>query len=339
MFLRFTQRLQALKIQKRIVKTRIPELLGIKHPILQGGMLWIADAILAASVSNAGALGTVSPYAGMIEDGDPLENLRSQIRKTRQLTAHPFAVNIPLDLPTSGLLINLLIEEKIRIVITAAGSPEIFTGLLHACGIRVLHVISSVSQAKTAESCGVDAIVAAGVEAGGRVGRDELPLFSLIPQVAEAVSIPVIAAGGIVNGRGMAAALILGAEGVQLGTRFIAAEECIAHPNYKKAITEARDVDTIVAGRALGPARRIKSHFSLALAAMEKPGVPADSLERFIGRGRARRTQIEGDLTGGDIFAGSSAGMIEKVIPAAEVVEALAKGCKEALARISHRIS
>ena len=156
----------------------ICNLLGIRHPILQGGMLWIANAELAASISNAGALGTISPYAGMKDDGDPLENLRLQIDRTRQLTDRPFAVNIPLDLPTSGLLLNLLIEEEAKIVVTAAGSPKPFTELLHSSGIRVLHVISSVSQARFAETCGVDAVIAEGVEAGGRIGRNELPLFS-----------------------------------------------------------------------------------------------------------------------------------------------------------------
>jgi enoyl-[acyl-carrier protein] reductase II len=314
-----------------MTKAKITSLLGIRHPILQGGMLWLADAGLAASVSNAGALGTLSPYAGMSEDGDPFENLRVQIRRTRQLTDKPFAVNIPLDLPDSGLLIALLLEESVGIAVTAAGSPDIFTELLHASGIRVLHVISSEPQARTAEACGVDAVIAEGVEAGGRIGRDELPLFSLIPQVVDAVSIPVVAAGGIVDGRGMAAARALGADGVQLGTRFIAVEECIAHPNYKKAILQARDVDTVVAGRALLPARRIKSAFSLKFLEMERAGASADSLGEFTGQGRARKAQLEGDLENGDLYAGSSAGLIRKMMSAAEVVERLVKGCNEAL--------
>jgi enoyl-[acyl-carrier protein] reductase II len=313
-------------------------LLGIRHPILQGGMLWLADAELAASVSNAGALGTISPYAGMREDGNPLENLQLQIHRTRQLTDQPFAVNIPLDLPTSGLLINLLLEESVKIVVTAAGSPELFTELLHSSRIRVLHVVSSVAQARFAQSCGVDAVIAEGAEAGGRIGRDELPLFSLIPQVADAVSIPVIAAGGIVDGRGMAAALVLGADAVQLGTRFIATEECIAHPNYKKAILNASDTDTIVAGRALVPARRIKSTFPLKLSYMERSGVGADALQEFTGRGRARKAQLEGDMETGDPFAGSSAGMIREILPVQEVVEALVKECGETLGPDSNEV-
>ena len=301
----------------------IRTLLGIRHPILQGGMLWIANAELAASVSNAGALGTVSPHAGMKDDGDPLKNLRLQVHRTRQLTDKPFAVNIPLDLPSSGLLINLLLDEDVKIAVTAAGSPGLFTELLHSSGIRVMHVISSVAQAQFAESCGVDAVIAEGAEAGGRIGRDELPLFSLIPQVADAVSIPVIAAGGIVDGRGMAAAFALGADGVQLGTRFISTEECIAHANYKKAILRAGDTDTIVAGRPLLPARRLKSAFSLKLSDLEKSGIAIDSLYDFVGRGRARKAQIDGDLENGDLYLGSSAGLIGEIIPAAEIVKSL----------------
>ena len=302
----------------------------ITYPILQGGMLWIANAELAAAVSEAGGLGTISPYAGMGEDGDPRENLRLQIHRTRRLTGKPFAVNIPLDLPMSGLLIDLLLEERAGIVVTAAGSPALYTELLRSSGIKVLHVISCVSQARFAEACGVDAVIAEGIEAGGRAGRDEIPLFSLIPQVADAVSIPVIAAGGIADGRGMAAALALGADGVQLGTRFIATEECIAHPLYKNAILQAGDAGTLVAGRAFVPTRRIKSRFSLEYAEMERLGASAESLHEFAGHGRARKAQIEGNIEYGDAYAGSSAGLISKILPADEVVKSLIEGCNEA---------
>jgi enoyl-[acyl-carrier protein] reductase II len=259
----------------------------------------------------------------MDEDGEPLENLRRQIRRTRRLTGKPFAVNIPLDLPASGLLANLLLEESVGIVVTAAGSPALFTGMLLASGIKVLHVISSASQARFAESCGVDAVIAEGVEAGGRIGRDELPLFALIPQAREAVAIPVIAAGGIVDGGGMAAAISLGADAVQLGTRFIASVECAAHPNYKNAILKAVDTDTIVAGRAMVPTRRLKNRFSLELASLERSGVSAAALQQFAGRGRARKAQLEGDLENGDAYAGSSVGLIRDMLPAAEIVKSL----------------
>jgi len=306
-----------------MVGTSICNLLGIRYPILQGGMLWIADAVLASSVSNAGALGTISPYAGMEENGDPLENLRFQIWKTRQLTDKPFAVNIPLDMPDSGLLLNVLLEENIRIVVTAAGSPEHYTELIHFSGSRVLHVVSSVSQAQLAQSCGVDAVIATGAEAGGRIGRDETPLSLLVSKVTDAVSIPVIAAGGIVDTHGMAAAIALGAQGVQLGTRFITANECIAHPNYKQAIIEAGEADTIIAGRALAPARRLKSRFSMELSAMEKSGVSTNTRRSFVGRGRARKAQIEGDHANGDFLAGSSAGQIKRILPVAKIIENL----------------
>ena len=304
-------------------ETRITGLLGITHPILQGGMLWIANAELAAAVSNAGALGTLGSYAGMEEDGDPLENLRHQIHQARRLTDKPFAVNIPLDLPASGLLANLLLEQSVGIAVTSAGSPALFSGVFHASAIKVLHVISSVSQARFAESCGVDAVIAEGVEAGGRTGRDELPLFSLIPQVAEAVSIPVIAAGGIVDGKGMAAAISLGADAVQLGTRFIASVECIAHRSYKNAILRAADTDTIVAGRASIPTRRLKTGFSLEIASLERSGAGAAALQQFAGRGRARRAQLEGDIENGDAYAGSSAGLVRDILAAADIVKTL----------------
>ncbi len=274
-------------------------------------MLWLANAELAAAVSNAGALGVISPYAGMEEDGDPLENLRLQIRRTRLLTDKPFGINIPLDLPSSGLLLDVLLQENAKIAVTAAGSPKLFTELLHTAQILVLHVVSSVNQALSAESCGVDSVIAEGVEAAGRLGRDELPLFSLIPQVADAVSVPVIAAGGIVDGRGMAAAFALGADAVQLGTRFVATDECVAHPNYKHAIVEARDTGTIVTQRESVPARMLKSGFGAA-------GRPA-----LTGRSRTRKAQIDGDLANGDAYAGSSAGLIKEILPAALVVQNL----------------
>lgn len=302
---------------------------GIQYPILQGGMLWLATAELAAAVSNAGALGIISPYAGMAENGDPLQNLRLQIHQARKLTDKPFGINIPLDLPASGLLVDILLQESVKIVVTSAGNPRLYTELLHSAGIRVTHVISSVSQARIAESCSVDAVIALGVEAGGRSGREELPLFSLLPQVADAVSVPMIAAGGIVEGRGVAAAFALGADGVQLGTRFVAADECIAHPNYKQAVVDAGDSDTIVTRRRLVPTRSLKSGFSLELAAMEQSGASAEDLQIYAGRGRARKAQIEGNLMDGDAYAGSSAGLIREILPAAVVVENLIKAYNE----------
>ncbi|MBN2317601.1 MAG: nitronate monooxygenase [Acidobacteria bacterium] len=306
-------------------KNRVCELLGIEYPILQGGMFRLADAGLVAAVSKAGALGTLSPHAGMPDKGNPADNLRIQIQKIRKLTDRPFAVNVLLDLPESGLTADALLQEKVHIVVTAAGSPDIYTDLFHSAGMLVLHVTGSVSQARGAESCGVDAVIAEGCEAAGRIAHDEIPLLSLLPQVADVVKIPVIAAGGIADGRGMAAAFALGAEGIQLGTRFVAVEECIAHPAYKKAIVESGDSATVVTRRGTIPTRSLKSRFIEELAAMEESGIEPDRIREFIGRNRTRAAQIEGDIENGDAYAGLSAGMIREILPAGIVVRKIMK--------------
>ena len=304
-------KMQMLPADPIVKQNHVCDLLGIRYPILQGGMLWLAGAELAASVSNAGALGIISPYAGMAEDGDPQENLRLQIRQAGRLTQKPFGINIPLDLPMSGLLIDTIFQENAGIVVTAAGSPEFFTGLLHSAGILVVHVISSVHQALSAQSCKADAVIAEGFEAAGRLGRDELPLFSLIPQVVGAVSVPVIAAGGIADGKGMKAAFALGADGVQLGTRFVASEECLAHRNYKRSIVDAGDNDTVVIRDSPIPMRVLKPKFLMG------------TLQQSAGRSRSRRAQIEGDLANGDAYAGSSVGLIKEILPASAIVKSL----------------
>ncbi len=315
-------------------RTEVCHLLGIEYPIIQGGMLWIADANLAAAVSNAGAFGVISPFAGMERGGDPLKNLQLQIAQARRLTKKPFGINIPLDLRQSGLLIDLVLEEKIEIVITAAGSPKHYTELLRRGGIKVLHLVSSVKQARMAESCGVDAVVAEGCEAAAHLGFDELPLFSLIPQVCDAISLPVIATGGIADARGVVAAFALGARGVQLGTRFIVVEESIAHENYKRAILEAKDTDTVVTSRKLFPTRSLKTEFSKRLLGLEGAGASADEIRDFLGRGRARRGQLEGDLAEGEAHCGASAGLIREVLPAALVVQRLVDGYEEVIKKI-----
>jgi enoyl-[acyl-carrier protein] reductase II len=296
---------------------RVCNLFGIRYPIFQGGMLWLAGAELAAAVSNAGALGILSPYAGMEEDGDPQRNLRILIRRTRQLTDQPFGVNIPLDLPMSGLLIDILLQEDVKVVVTAAGNPRLYSELLYSAGIHVIHVISSARQAELAESCHVSAVIAEGIEAAGRLGREAVPLLSLIPQVVDAVSIPVIAAGGIVDDRGMAAAFALGAEGVQVGTCFVASEECLAHSNYKQAIVDAGEDDTEVTRQGAMPARILK------------PSQSSGKKRKSAGRSRSRIAQIEGDLENGDVFAGASVGLIRDVLPAAAIVESLAEGYRK----------
>ena len=316
-------------------KTRVCDLLGIQYPILQGGMLWLADAGLAAAVSNAGALGIISPYAGMEKHGDGSKNLEAQLKRIQDLTGRPFGVNIPLDLDQSGLLIDMLLKQGVKIAITAAGSPALYTELLKKAGMKVLHVISSVSQGRFAASCGVDGVISEGIEAAAHNGLDELPLFSLIPQVVEALSIPVIAAGGIVDGRGVAAAMALGAEGVQLGTRFVAVHENPAHPKYKQAILEARDTDTVITCRKLMPTRSLKTGFSRRLLELEQSGASVEEIRDFLGYRRARQGQLEGDLDQGEIFAGSSAGLIKGIVPAARVVQDLVAGYEKVMKHLA----
>jgi enoyl-[acyl-carrier protein] reductase II len=304
-------------------RTRICYLLKIDYPILQGGMLWLATAELAAAVSNAGALGMISPFAGMERNGDPSENLRLQIARTRKLTKKPFGINIPLDLDQSGILIDTILKEKVNIVVTAAGDPHHYTEVLRKEGIKVLHVVSTAKQAQSAESCKADAVIVEGAEAAAHLGFDEIPLFSLIPQVADVVSIPVIAAGGIADARGVVAAFALGAEGVQLGTRFVAVEENIAHSKYKQAILNAEDTDTAITCRKLLPTRSLKTEFTRRLLELEESGASASDIRNFLGYSRARTGQIEGDLENGEAYSGASAGLIKEILPAAEVVQRL----------------
>jgi len=270
-------------------RTRVCNLLGIEHPIIQGGMLWLATAELASAVSNAGGLGVISPFAGMEKDGDSSENLKLQISKVRDLTRKPFGVNIPLYLQQSGILVDVVLKEEVCIVITSGGDPGLYTEVLRQEGKKIVHMVSSIRQAQRAESCKMDALIVEGVEAAAYVGFDEIPLFSLIPQVADVVSIPIIAAGGIVDARGVVAAFALGAEGVQLGTRFVAVEENIANPNYKQAIIDAKDTDTVITCRKLLPTRSLRTEFTKRLLELEASGASADAIRDFLGTSRARK--------------------------------------------------
>jgi enoyl-[acyl-carrier protein] reductase II len=321
-----------------VIRTRVADLLSIEYPLLQGGMLWLADARLAAAVSDAGGLGVISPLAGMERHGDRIKNLRAQINRARELTAKPFGVNIPLDLPQSGEMIDAILREKVGAVITAAGDPRSYTELLRQEGTRVLHVVSSVKQAKTAASAGVDGLIAEGIEAAGHDGFDEMPLFPLLPQVVDAVSIPVIAAGGIADARGWMAATVLGAEGVQLGTRFVATEECLASPKYKQAIIEAMDTDTVITCRRLLPTRALKTEFSRRLLELEKGGASAEVLREFLGYSRARKGQLEGDFAEGEAYCGAAAGLIKEILPAAEVIRRMVQGYQEILQRFASAV-
>lgn len=317
-------------------KTRLCELLGIDYPIIQGGMVWIANAELAAAVSNAGALGLVSPTAGMARDGDPVENLSQQIRKTRELTNKPFGVNLPImNNPYIEELIALTIGEKVKVVVTAAGNPALYTGRLKEAGIKVLHLVASVRHAQSAEKRGVDGVIAEGYEAGGNNGLDELPTFVLVPQVVDAVKVPVIAAGGIADARGVVAALALGADGVQMGTRFVATYECVAHQNFKQAIVRATDTDTIITGRKIGVARVLKGEVAAKILEMEAAGASVAELEAFIGSSRSRKGQLEGDLVEGQAYCGAIAGMIKEIRSAAEIIQNIVTAYDGVIARLS----
>jgi len=298
-------------------------------------MLWIATAELAAAVSNAGAFGVISPLAGMEKQGEPAKNFQSQLSKIKQLTPKPFGVNILLDLDYADALMEIAISEKVKTVITAAGNPAQYTGALKNEGVTVLHVVSSVKQAGKAESCGVDGVIAEGIEAGAHNGADELPLFALIPQVVDEISIPVIAAGGIADARGLVAALALGADGVQLGTRFVAVNENAAHPNYKQAIVDAQDTDTVITTRRIVPTRSLKTEFTNTIIELERSGATAEDIMEFIGYRSNRTAQIDGNLNGGEAYCGASAGLIKEILPASNVVQQLVDGYEHVLKRLN----
>jgi enoyl-[acyl-carrier protein] reductase II len=297
-------------------------------------MLWIATAELAAAVSNAGALGVISPLAGMKIDGDPATNFSDQLSRIKKLTPKPFGVNIPLDLEYADALIEITLSENVNIVITAAGNPARFSEALKKEGKNVLHVVSSVKQALKAQACGVDAVIAEGIEAAAHNGADELPLFALIPQVVDQISIPVIAAGGIADARGAVAAFSLGAEGVQLGSRFVVVDENAAHLNYKQAIIDARDTGTVITCRGIVPTRSLKTEFTRTLIELEKSGAAAEDILDFIGYRTNRTAQIDGNLNGGEAYCGASAGLINEIIPVKDVVRQLIEGYEQVLKRL-----
>lgn len=297
-----------------MIHTSVNELLGIQYPLIQGGMAWVADAELASAVSNAGGLGVIAAgYA-------PEEWIRKEIRKTRSLTKNPFALNIMLLNPDAEKIAKAAIEEGIEIIITGAGSPGKFISYWKENGVKVLPVIPSVSIARRVEKIGVDAIIAEGGEAGGHIG--ELTTMTLIPQVVDAVNIPVIAAGGIGDGRGLAAALMLGASGVQIGTRFLVAHECTINKAYKEKILQAKDTSTIVTGRATGhPVRVIKNQLAREFQQLEK--MKDVSLEEFeeLGKGSLYRATREGDMEMGSIMAGQISGLISKEQTCQKIIE------------------
>ena len=306
-------------------------MLGIQYPVFQGGMAWVADASLAAAVSNAGGLGLISS----INAGT--EAVRNEIRKCRELTDKPFGVNIMLQAPNAGEIAEMVIEEGVKILTTGAGSPAQYMPMWKEAGIRVIPVVASVALALKMQAAGADAVVAEGAESGGHVG--ELHTMPLVPQVVDAVDIPVIAAGGICDGRGAAAAFMLGADAIQVGTRFLSAVECNVHQEYKDKVIKASDVSTIVTGKSLGhPVRSLKTPFSRTFAKMENdPSVNQDEILAF-GSGALRKAVQEGDKNG-SYMAGECAGMVKAIEPAKTIVEDLILGAEKVMRERLERLS
>jgi enoyl-[acyl-carrier protein] reductase II len=297
------------------MQNRITILFGIQYPIIQAGMIWCSGWELASAVSNAGGLGIIG--AGSMYP----DVLRAQIQKCKAATNKPFAINLPLLYPDINKHIAILLEEKVPIVFTSAGNPGKWTETLKNAEIKVVHVVSNEKFAKKAEACGVDAIVAEGFEAGGHNGREETTTLVLIPQITRAVKIPVIAAGGIGTGKTMLAALALGAEAVQIGSRFVASTESSAHLNFKNAVVEANDGGTQLSLKKLTPVRLIKNKFWEDITAAEASGASAAVLEKMLGRARAKKGMFEGDLEEGELEIGQISGYINQIKPAAKIVE------------------
>ncbi|NLL31580.1 MAG: enoyl-[acyl-carrier-protein] reductase FabK [Clostridiales bacterium] len=295
------------------MSNRICNLLNIKHPILQGGMAWVADSSLAAAVSNAGGLGIIAGASA------PAEIIREEIRRAKALTDKPFGVNIMLLSDNAEALSDIVIEEGVKVVTTGAGNPGKYIPKWKEAGIKVIPVVASVALAKRMERAGADAIVAEGCEAGGHIGK--LTTMVLVPQVVDAVNIPVIAAGGIADGRGVAAAFALGASGVQVGTKFLVAHECTIHDNYKEAVIKAKDIDTIVTGRSTGhPVQVIKNQLAREYLKLESNNAKMEELEE-LARGALRKAVKDGDVEKGSLMSGQIAGMIKERQSCKEIIE------------------
>lgn len=314
-----------------MITTPLCDLLGIEYPILQGGMAWIATAELAAAVSEAGGL-------GIIGGGDcPPDYVRNQVRLAKSLTGKPFGVNIPLFSPHVPAVLDVCIEEKVKVIMTGAGNPGPFVPRLKDEGVVVIPVVASVALAKRLARSGVDALVAEGMESGGHIG--DVGTMPLVPQVVDAVNVPVIAAGGIADGRGMVASLALGAQGIQMGTRFVCTTECTAHDNYKQKIIRAGDRATMTTGHSLGhPVRALKNQMTHEFAELERSGCTEEEAISF-GTGRLRRAAIEGDVDTGSVMSGQSCGLIDDVISCAEAVQRIMREAEECLVGLSRYLS
>lgn len=308
------------------MQNRITSLFNIQYPLIQAGMIWCSGWELASAVSNAGGLGIIgsgSMYPNILEE---------HIIKCKAATDKPFAVNLPMLYPNIEEHIALIIKHQVPIVFTSAGNPKTYTARLKEQGITVVHVVSSAKFARKAQDAGVDAIVAEGFEAGGHNGRDETTTFCLIPMVKAEVEIPLIAAGGIGTGRGMLAAMNLGADGVQIGSRFVASPESSAHQNFKQVVLDTQEGDTMLTLKELTPVRLVKNAFYNQVHEAYEKGASAEELNALLGRGRAKKGMFEGDLTEGELEIGQIAGLISEIKPAAEIVQEIITEFKQALA-------
>lgn len=307
------------------MKNRITELFNIEYPLIQAGMIWCSGWELASAVSNSGGLGIIgsgSMYPEILEE---------HVVKCKKATDRPFAVNLPMLYPDIDKHIETIIKHEVPIVFTSAGNPKTWTTHLKEHGIMVVHVVSSVKFALKAQEAGVDAVVAEGFEAGGHNGRDETTTMCLIPMVKEQLSIPLIAAGGIGTGRGMLAAMNLGADGVQIGSRFVATPESSAHQNFKQVVVDAKEGDTLLTLKELTPVRLVKNEFFNKVEAAYQSGANADKLKEILGRGRAKKGMFEGDLVEGELEIGQISGLIHEIKPASEVVKEIITEYRQAL--------
>ena len=311
------------------MRTRLTELLGIEHPLVQGGMVWSSGAKLAAAVSQAGGLGLIG--AGSMGP----ELLEAHIRKARELTQKPFGVNLPLLYRHAEDNLQVILDQEVPVVFTSAGSPKKTTPLLKEAGRVVFHVVSSPSLAEKCEAVGVDGVVAEGFEAGGHNGREELTTMVLIPGVKAAVNVPVVAAGGIATGAQMAAALALGADGVQVGTRFAATQEASGHEGFKRRLVDASPTDTHLVLKKGIPVRLLQNEFRKKIQEAEARGASREELVEMLGFGRERRGMFDGELEAGELEAGQVVGLIDSLLPAAEVVDALVRDCRSVLSGLS----
>ncbi len=310
-------------------ENKITSLFNIKHPLIQAGMIWASGWRLASAVSNAGGLGIIGS-GSMYPD-----ILREHIQKCKKATDKPFAVNVPMLYPDIEKLMEIIVEEGVKIVFTSAGNPKVWTKHLQENGIKVVHVVSSVKFALKSEEAGVDAVVAEGFEAGGHNGRDETTTFTLIPMVKEKIKIPLIAAGGIGTGRGMLAAMVLGADAVQVGSRFVATPEASSHPNFKEMVVKAGEGDTILTLKELAPVRLLKNKFYQDIERMYQSSPSKEDLIGLLGRARAKKGMFEGDLEEGELEIGQIAGLIHEIKPAAEIVKEMIEEFEMAKAEVA----